>query len=148
MCCLSHMKLNDCTQLWWLRDNLRRSCTELWWLRDNLHRLRQMMVQIRRYYNLPSIHNHQNGRHAHSVTQWWREKPASPLKFLVTQQNSFSISHLLGTVTSLWLDSNCWQLPAERWLHCHWHFSHCSAGSCQVTTYLYSHWQSQCSACT
>ena len=35
---------------------------------------------------------------------------------LCTQQNSFSISHLLGTVITLWLDSdgvvtvdNCWQ---------------------------------------
>ena len=49
-----------------------------------------------------------------------------------TQQNSYSISHPLGTVTTLWLDSDfsdCWQLPAAWWLHCHLKLSHHAASS-------------------
>ena len=37
---------------------------------------------------------------------------------LHTQENSYSISHLLGTVTEQWRCNYCWQLPAAQWLHC------------------------------
>ena len=31
-----------------------------------------------------------------------------------------SISHLLGTITTLCLNSDCWKLPAAQWLSCKW----------------------------
>ena len=53
---------------------------------------------------------------------------------LVHSKSSILISHLLGTVTTQWLDSDSvqqkcshhQQLLAARWLHCHWQFIHCS----------------------
>ena len=44
-----------------------------------------------------------------------------------TQQNSYFVSHLLGTVATLWLGSDssvCWQVPAELWLSCQWQWGH------------------------
>ena len=41
------------------------------------------------------------------------------------------------TVIGQWICSQCWQLLAERWLHCQWELSHCSACSCQQS--LHSH---------
>ena len=38
--------------------------------------------------------------------------------WITTQQHCYySISHLLGTVTTQWRCSHCWQLQAARWLH-------------------------------
>ena len=49
------------------------------------------------------------------------------------QQNSYSIRHLLGTVTTQWLEgdggSHRRQLPAALWLSWQWQCNHRAAGS-------------------
>ena len=55
---------------------------------------------------------------------WYLCKPGV---LIYTQQNSYTISHLRGTVTGQWQCSHCWQLPAAQWQSPCW---------CQLTTLI------------
>ena len=56
-------------------------------------------------------------------------------KFLFHQSPT---RHSHYTETGLWPCSDCWQLQAALWLHCHLQLGHCAAGSFDKS--LHSHW--------